>query len=180
MNARTAPAPKASKSKELAETEADLKCEAAAIEKLRVQLSAQGASADKKQVAEFAKRQKAYLDRKIDFEKLKRSSDTGTPEPAKAKPSTPELVKPTPEPSLKQKSDHAVPAPKKTAPEKAAPQKVAPAIRETAPIKESAKPQKSHTSRAKPHARTTEKSSARWIFWLLLAAAVGLIAWLMR
>ena len=173
MNAGTAPAPKASKSKELAETEADLKCEAAAIEKLRVQLSAQGASADKKQVAEFAKRQKAYLDRKIEFEKLKRSTESRNPEPAKAKPAAPEPVQ-------NQKTQPEKPAQKKRAPEKTATQKAATVIRETAPIKESAKPQKSDVSRAKPPARTTEKSSARWIFWLLLAAAAGLIAWLMR
>ena len=68
MNTGTARSSKASKSKEREESEAELKSEAAAIEKLRVELSAQGAAADKKQVAEFAKRQKAYLDRKIDFE----------------------------------------------------------------------------------------------------------------
>ena len=99
MNTGTARSSKASKSKEREESEAELKSEAAAIEKLRVELSAQGAAADKKQVAEFAKRQKAYLDRKIDFEKLKRSSDSSAPEPVKAKPAAPEPVKPAPAPS---------------------------------------------------------------------------------
>ncbi len=158
MNAGTAPAPKASKSKELAETEADLKCEAAAIEKLRVQLSAQGASADKKQVAEFAKRQKAYLDRKIEFEKLKRSTDNGTPEPASAQAAT------------------QAPAQK----QKARPEKPAPAPREKTPFAEPAKPPKSETPRAKEPTRSANKSSSHCVWWLLLAAAAGLVAWLMR
>ena len=136
MNAGTALAPKQPKSKQLAQAEAELKSEAEVIEKLRVQLSSQGAAADKKQVAEFAKRQKAYLDRKIDFEKLKRSGDSATHKPEETKPKTPEPVQ-----------------------------------RQKAPPE---------TSPAKAPAHEPEKSSARWIFWLLLAAAAGLIAWMLK
>ena len=160
MNTGTAPAPKAPKNQGLTEAEADLKSEAMAIEKLRVQLSAQGAAADKKQVAEFAKRQKAYLDRKIDFEKLRRSTDSGKPVPAKAKPAAPEPVQ-------KQK----------TQPEKPAPEKPAPAASEKTPPAEPPKPK---TSRTKAPARPAQKPAARWMWWLLLAAAAGLVAWLMR
>ncbi len=196
MNAGTAPAPKQLKSKELEKAEAELKSEAAAIDKLRVQLSTQGAAADKKQVAEFAKRQKAYLDRRIDFEKLKRSTDSGKPAPEKTKPAAPEPAKPAPEPVQKQKAQPPVPAPvqkqkvqppppapvqkQKAQPPTPAPQKTAPPVREKVPLTESAKPQRPETSRAKAPVRAPEKSSARWIFWLLLAAAAGLIAWLMR
>lgn len=165
MKTGTTHTAKPPKNQELEQVEAELKSEAAAIEKLRLQLSAQGAAADKKQVAEFASRQKAYLDRKIDFEKLKRSKETATPAPAK----------PEPEPVQKQKSGPAAPAPIKTAPEKAAP-----AIRETAPRKETARPKIPDVSDAKSSARSTEKSPARWAWWLILAIAAGLIAWLLR
>ena len=170
MNIGTAPAPKPSNNKEIAKAEAELKSEAAAIDKLRLQLSAQGAATDKKQVAEFAKRQKAYLDRKIDFEKLKRSPDSGKPTPVIAKPAAPEPAKPAPAPVQKQKVQPPPPAPapvqkQKAQPPTPAPEKIAPPVRKKTPL---AKPPES------------EKSSARWIFWLLLAAAAGLVAWLLQ
>ncbi len=51
----------------------ELRAEAKAIEELRRQIQALGATAPKSDVAEFAKRQKAYLDRKIEFEKQRKT-----------------------------------------------------------------------------------------------------------
>src|SRR5262245_6335810 len=47
--------------------QAELRAEATAVERLRQQIQAKGAAATKVEMAEYAKRQKAYLDRKIDF-----------------------------------------------------------------------------------------------------------------
>jgi hypothetical protein len=58
----------------LERTQKELRAEATAIEKLRQQIQAQGAAAPKADVAEFAKRQKAFLDRKIDFEKQRKAA----------------------------------------------------------------------------------------------------------
>lgn len=104
MKAGTARAPKSPTNNGLEEADAELKSEATAIEKLRVQLSSQGAAADKRQVAEFAKRQKAYLDRKIELEKLKRSADSGVQESVKVKSVTTEALRSASEPAQKQKN----------------------------------------------------------------------------
>ena len=55
------------------QAEADLRSEATCIEQLRKQINQAGAQATKESLAEFARRQKAYLDRKIELEKLKRN-----------------------------------------------------------------------------------------------------------
>ena len=67
----------------LAQAEADLRTEASAIEKLRKQINEAGAKAPKDKMADFAKRQKAYLDRKIELEKRKRG---GSEAPAEKEP----------------------------------------------------------------------------------------------
>ncbi len=71
MSALASPAKNTGQS--LTQAEADLRTEAVAIEKLRKSIGEAGAAAPKGQMADFAKRQKAYLDRKIDLEKRKRT-----------------------------------------------------------------------------------------------------------
>jgi len=151
---------KSSKTQGIAEAETELSKEAVAIEKLRVQLSSQGATVDKQQVTEFAKRQKRYLDGKIELEKLKRSAGSDISEPTKTKHAAPESAKPAPEPVQKQKAHTPAGSPKIREPEKAVSEKKASTNRELAPLTESAKTQKPKTSRVKAPARAAEKSSA--------------------
>lgn len=178
MKAGTARAPKSPKNNGLEEAEAELKSEATAIEKLRVQLSSQGAAADKRQVAEFAKRQKAYLDRKIELEKLKRSADSGVQESVKVKSVTTEALRSASEPAQKQHTPP--PSPKKTTAEKPAAGKKSQPAHDDATPREIAKTQKPRTSRATSPAKPLERSAARWLWLVLLVAAAVLVVWLMR
>lgn len=180
MKAGTARAPKSPKNNGLEEADAELKSEATAIEKLRVQLSSQGAAADKRQVAEFAKRQKAYLDRKIELEKLKRSADSGVQESVKVKSVTTEALRSASEPAQKQKTPTPPPSPKKTTAEKPAAGKKSQPAHDDATPREIAKTQKPRTSRATSPAKPLERSAARWLLWILLVAAAVLVVWLMR
>ena len=148
MKAGTARAPKSPKNNGLEEAEAELKSEATAIEKLRVQLSSQGAAADKRQFAEFAKRQKAYLDRKIELEKLKRSAHSAVPESVKVKSVTTEALRPASEPAQKEKTTNTPPSPKKTVTEKPTAGKKSQPAHDDAIPREIAKIQKQRTSRA--------------------------------
>ena len=87
MSVLAAPKSANSTSPSLAQAEADLRTEASAIEKLRKQINEAGAKAPKDKMADFAKRQKAYLDRKIELEKRKRggsgASAGNAPKPVK-------------------------------------------------------------------------------------------------
>jgi hypothetical protein len=90
-------------SQNLAQAEADLRTEATAIEKLRKQISEAGSGATKEMMASFAKRQKAYLDRKIDLEKQKRglaeAPKTAATAVAPAAPAPAPVVEKKPEPA---------------------------------------------------------------------------------
>ena len=99
-------------------------------------------------------RQKAYLDEKINFEKLKRGAEFSTTEPAKPRATAP-------------------PAPKAMS---APVQKPAPAIGEKIPKSVNVRPRIPEISRTKMAPVPAAKKSFRsWVFWLLLAAAAGLI-----
>jgi cell division septation protein DedD len=77
--------------------ETDLRAEALAVEQLRRKIagaSAGGVAAPPALLAEFARMQKAYLDRKIEFEKQKRLGEVPTPELPAPAPATPALETP--------------------------------------------------------------------------------------
>lgn len=87
MNVLAAPKSTDSTIQSFAQAEADLRTEATAIEKLRKQINEAGAKVPKDKMADFAKRQKAYLERKIELEKRKRdgsgASAENAPKPVK-------------------------------------------------------------------------------------------------
>ncbi len=58
----------------LSDSAVDLQAEAVVIEKLRKQIKEAGSNAPKEMIAAFAKRQGAFLTRKIEFEKRKRAA----------------------------------------------------------------------------------------------------------
>ena len=164
-------------SKSLTQAEADLRTEAVAIEKLRKQIQEAGSNAPKQMVADFAKRQKAYLDQKIVLEKQKRVIVDGpsapvtkpaeTPKPTKpaevAKPAeTPKPAEPTKPAEAPKAADVAKPA---EAPKVAAPEKK--------PTESSAT-----TKEAAPATSPVKKGSAvSTIVWLLLVASVAVAVW---
>ena len=182
MSALAAANPVKPTSQTLAQSEADLRTEATAIEKLRKQISEGGASASKEKMAEFAKRQKAYLDRKIDLEKLKRTpGEVPAAKPEPAKPSAEkkaEAPKPVaPEPAAK-KTEPAKPEKSKPAEEPKA--KDAPKTPEKKTDTQPAKPEKSSTKPEDPKAETSpakKSSGISPIVWLLVVAAIAVTAW---
>jgi hypothetical protein len=82
-------------------TSSELQAEAVAVERLRRQIAempAKGESVSPQMLADFARAQKAYLDRKIEFEKLKRT-ETGAlklPSAVREAPAAPEPGVPVP------------------------------------------------------------------------------------
>ncbi len=74
------------------QAEADLRSEAVSIEQLRKQISQAGSQAAKESLAEFARRQKAYLDRKIELEKLKRNEPVAAPAARAEEPPKPVIT----------------------------------------------------------------------------------------
>lgn len=177
-------------------SETELNTESAAIEKLRKQLSEAGAGASKELMADYAKRQKAFLDRKIEFEKQKRAFNE-TPAPAaanvqkapvaQAKKETPKPAAPAkPSDAVKRKTDpEKAPAAKKPAPQKPAESKPAvaepPKRRAEAPKPKAAVPKKRETSllddEDEASSDTNGGEGLTPLVWLLIAAAVGGLIW---
>lgn len=175
--------------------ESALNTESAAIEKLRKQLSEAGAGASKELMADYAKRQKAFLDRKIEFEKQKRAFNE-TPAPAAASapkapaaPAKKEAPKPAapakPSEAVKRKAEpEKAPAAKKPAPQKPAETKPAvpepPKRRSESPKPKAAVPKKRETSLLDDEddvSETEDGGGVSPLVWLLLAAAVGVAIW---
>jgi hypothetical protein len=97
-------------------TSSELQAEATAVERLRRQIAempSKGETVSPQMLADFARAQKAYLDRKIEFEKLKRTEtsavklpsavreapaaqEPGVPVPAKFAAPLPKVVQPVP------------------------------------------------------------------------------------
>ncbi len=162
----------------LTQAEADLRTEAVAIEKLRKTIGEAGAAAPKEQMADFAKRQKAYLDRKIDLEKQKRTFLEA--------PVTKSVVGKSPEPQANTVPARPAPPRKEIAASKAtAPKPKAEFIVEKKPVPQ---PQSElplmDVSLAQPKAKKEEapkkspkNSGVAPMVWLLLAAAIAVIAW---
>lgn len=187
MSALAAANPVKHTGQSLAQSEADLRTEATAIEKLRKQISEGGTTTSKEMMAEFAKRQKAYLDRKIELEKQKRllgetptsKTEAVNPQPAKV-PETaktaapikaPEPAKPAAEKKAESAKTSAPEPAKKTEPakpakpsEKAKPVET-PKAKDAveAPAKKTGEPKKKAAPAEKSDAKTAmpEKSSAK-------------------
>lgn len=138
-------------SKSLPQAEADLRKEAVAIEKLRKQIHEAGSEASKEMMADFAKRQKAYLDGKIVLEKQKRG------EAPEAKSVEKEVANPVEAPK---------PVEKKTSEKKDEP----------APkgIADASKATKEPATSTSPAQKSGGISP---IVWLLLIAAVSAVVW---
>jgi cobalamin biosynthesis Mg chelatase CobN len=191
----------------LAKAEADLRTEATAIEKLRKQISESGSNASKESMAEFAKRQKAYLDRKIELEKHKRTAGeqpavkTEKPEPAKVetakKPEpakAPEPTKPVAEkkPEPRKTEEPAKPSkpsekskpvePAKPTVELKAPEKKSERAAEKPAVKtktSTAERSPSKPTEPKPEISSSKSSSGGVspLVWILLAATIAVVAW---
>lgn len=160
----------------LAQVEADLRTEAVAIEKLRKGLGEAGSAAPKEQMADFAKRQKAYLDRKIDHERQKRAiNDVGSVEPR---------ANPTPS---RRKEPTAIAASKATAPKPRAEfiveKKSAPQPQSELPLQDFpvANPntgtERTKTEEASAPENGINSGGLAPIVWIFLASAAALIAW---
>ena len=74
MSAITTPPSANLSGQSLSDSALDLQAEAVVIEKLRKQIKEAGSNAPKEMIAAFAKRQGAFLTRKIEFEKRKRAA----------------------------------------------------------------------------------------------------------
>ena len=167
MSALASPDPVKYTAKSLTQAEADLRTEAVAIEKLRKSIGEAGAAAPKEQMADFAKRQKAYLDRKIELEKQKR---TLTEAPAK--------------PTLQSKPSALIAASKATSPKPKAEfiveKKPAAKPQPELPLTDHpvAKP-KDNTERTTLEESTipSENSGVSPMVWLAVAAAIAVVAW---
>lgn len=150
-------------SQTLAQSEADLRTEATAIEKLRKQIGEAGATASKEMMAEFAKRQKAYLNRKIELEKQKRTGDApaAKTEPAKAPAvaKAPEPAKPAAE--KKPDAPKTAPATKKEEPAKAEKPAEKPKPVETPKVKEATKAPEKKADEPKKKDAPVEKSDSK-------------------
>jgi hypothetical protein len=195
MSAASVPSLPKSTPEPLRAIEAELNTESAAIEKLRKQLSEAGAGASKELLADYAKRQKAFLDRKIDFEKQKRAF-IETPAPAAvtaprsiATPPKKEAPKPAapakPSAAAKPKpAPEKAPAAKKAAPEKPAESK--PEVPEPRkkraefPKPKTAAPQKRKPALLDEDEESSDTSGGEGLTplaWLLIAAVVGVAIW---
>ncbi len=199
MSPASASTPEKITSEKLVAIEIELKAEAAAIERLRKQLSEAGAGASKDLMADFAKRQKAFLDRKIVFEKQKRTlgeapppqpkapEKTPTPPPQKVAPRTPAPVKPPTKPAE---------APKPKAPAEKAPEIKKPEIKKPEEKKVVKKPVEPAVKRTpvppKPAPQrkrevpllddedddaSDEGGGITPLGWLLIAAIVSAVIW---
>jgi hypothetical protein len=94
-------------------TSSELQAEAAAVERLRRQIAempAKGESVSPQMLADFARAQKAYLDRKIEFEKLKRTETGALKRPSAVREAP--AVSAAPEPGIPVPAKFAAPLPK--------------------------------------------------------------------
>lgn len=191
MSALASPAPVKQTAQSLSQAEADLRNEAVAIEKLRKSIGEAGGSAPKAQMADFAKRQKAYLDRKIDLERQKRAiseapaaksvagkSPEPSPNPAPAKPAppikVPESIAASKATAPKPKAEFIVEKKPVSQPQSELPLGELPVAKPKPKAGQTAA-EESRSPREKEADR--ENSGIAPIVWILLAAAIAVIAW---
>ena len=153
-------------SKSLPQAEADLRKEAVAIEKLRKQIHEAGSEASKEMMADFAKRQKAYLDGKIVLEKQKRGEAPEAKSVEKEVANPAEAPKPT-----KPSETPAAQEPAKPVEKKSSEKKDEPAPKGIADASKATKEPASSTSPAQ------KSGGISPIVWLLLIAAVAAVVW---
>ena len=193
MSALASPAKNTAQS--LTQAEADLRTEAVAIEKLRKSIGEAGAAAPKEQMADFAKRQKAYLDRKIDLEKRKRTFlEAPAPKSMAQRSPEPETNTVPVRPKPPGKAPAEIAASKATAPKPKAefvvekkpvaePQAELP-LKDLPVEKPKVKTERttmeeSYSPREKAGSSKTgtKNGGVAPIVWILLAAAIAVIAW---
>ena len=148
--------------KSLAQAESDLRAESVAIEKLRKQIQEAGGKASKEMMADFAKRQKAFLDQKIVLEKRKLAVVDAPVAPVeKVTTKSPEAQNP-PKPSDVAKS--------------AEPGK--PTATKSEPLAKTTTESSALTKEAAPAVSPAKRGSAvSTVVWLLVVAAVAVVVW---
>jgi hypothetical protein len=147
-------------------TSSELQAEAAQVERLRRQIAempAKGESVSPQMLAEFARAQKSYLDRKIEFEKLKRTESGILKMPSAVR----EVPEPTVDPGVPVPASLATPLSQSTPPPVAAD-----VVAETP--QPSKVPVPPLPTKAKP-----AKSPMMWVIGVVVVVALGAAAVLM-